>query len=142
MFGKKENQAMGTLKGRERLLQNRVLVPNWLFFDDVSSISYDDWTKKYTNIVSFFLCSPLFLLYSYILIISYLRFPLYSFLSQLMMSWVNFFFPFPFATNGFLCLLLSEILFWFILEEFTRFLFKFRIFSHKKPFIHLCILRY
>lgn len=41
------------MEGRERLLQNRVLVPNWLFFDDVSSTSYDDWMTKYTNIVSF-----------------------------------------------------------------------------------------
>jgi lysosomal alpha-mannosidase len=51
VFGAKTTQHP-TLKGRERLLQNRVLVPNWLFFDNVSSTSYDDWMKKYTNIVS------------------------------------------------------------------------------------------
>lgn len=51
IFGSQTSQ-QPTLKGRERLLQNRVLVSNWLFFDDVSSISYDDWTKRYTNIVS------------------------------------------------------------------------------------------
>lgn len=51
IFGSKTNQHP-TLKARERLLQNRVLVPNWLFFDDVSSTSYDDWMKKYTNVVS------------------------------------------------------------------------------------------
>lgn len=51
IFGSKTEQHP-TLEGRERLLQNRVLVPNWLFFDDVSSTSYDDWMKKYTNIVS------------------------------------------------------------------------------------------
>ncbi|XP_070500728.1 lysosomal alpha-mannosidase-like isoform X1 [Chironomus tepperi] len=51
IYGKKTNESP-TLEGRERLLQNRVLIPNWLFFDDVSSISYDDWTKKYSNIHS------------------------------------------------------------------------------------------
>jgi lysosomal alpha-mannosidase len=51
IFGSKTDQHP-TLEGRERMLQNRVLVPNWLFFDDVSSTSYDDWMKKYTNIVS------------------------------------------------------------------------------------------
>jgi hypothetical protein len=52
IFGKKTTKHP-SLEGRERLLQNRVLLPNWLFFNDVSGISYDDWTKKYTNIVSF-----------------------------------------------------------------------------------------
>ena len=52
IFGEKTN-VHPTLEGRERLLQNRILLPNWLFFDDVSNISYDDWAKKYTNIVSF-----------------------------------------------------------------------------------------
>lgn len=51
IFGSQTSQ-QPTQQGRERLLQNRVLLPNWLFFDDVSSISYDDWSKKYTNIVS------------------------------------------------------------------------------------------
>jgi lysosomal alpha-mannosidase len=55
LFGEKTNEHP-TLEGRERLLQNRILLPNWLFFDDVSNISYDDWTKKYTNIVSFPFC--------------------------------------------------------------------------------------
>jgi lysosomal alpha-mannosidase len=54
IFGKKTDEHP-TLEGRERLLQNRVLLPNWLFFDDVSSISYDDWAKKFTNIVSYLL---------------------------------------------------------------------------------------
>lgn len=52
IFGSKTS-AHPTLQGRERLLQNQVLVPNWLFFDDVSSTSYDDWMTKYSNIVSF-----------------------------------------------------------------------------------------
>lgn len=51
LFGKKTTQSP-TMEGRERLLQNQVLVPNWAFFDDVSSMSYDDWVAKYTNIVS------------------------------------------------------------------------------------------
>jgi hypothetical protein len=49
MFGKKTTEHP-TMEGRERLLQNRVLVPNWLFFDD-ASLGYDDWMKKYTNVV-------------------------------------------------------------------------------------------
>lgn len=51
MFGKKDNQHT-TLEGRERLLQNRVLMSNWLFFNDMSNTSYDDWISKYSNIVS------------------------------------------------------------------------------------------
>lgn len=51
IFGEKTSQHP-TLEGRERLLQNRILLPNWLFFDDVSNISYDDWARKYSNIVS------------------------------------------------------------------------------------------
>lgn len=51
VFGSKSTQNP-SMQGRERLLQNQVLVPNWLFFDDVSSTSYDDWMKMYTNIVS------------------------------------------------------------------------------------------
>jgi len=62
IYGKKTNESP-TLEGRERLLQNRVLIPNWLFLDDVSSISYDDWTKKYTNIVSLFFLHLILLSY-------------------------------------------------------------------------------
>lgn len=47
IFGKKSTQNP-TLEGSERLLQNRVLMSNWLFFDDVSSKNFDDW-KLYTN---------------------------------------------------------------------------------------------
>lgn len=37
--------------GQERLLQNKVLMSNWLFFDDVSSMSYDAWRQRYTHSV-------------------------------------------------------------------------------------------
>lgn len=50
IFGKKSKQSP-TLEGRERLLQNQVLMSNWLFFDDVSSLTFDDW-KNYRNQVS------------------------------------------------------------------------------------------
>ncbi|XP_052868628.1 lysosomal alpha-mannosidase-like [Anopheles cruzii] len=41
-----------TLEARERFLQNQVLLPNWLFFSDVSDFNYEDWQKQYTNIYS------------------------------------------------------------------------------------------
>jgi hypothetical protein len=28
-------------------------MPAWIFFSDASDIGYDDWRKKYNNIVSF-----------------------------------------------------------------------------------------
>jgi lysosomal alpha-mannosidase len=48
----KEQPTSMSTEGRERLLQNQILVPNWLFFNDVSNISYADWMQRYTNIVS------------------------------------------------------------------------------------------
>ncbi|XP_053666254.1 lysosomal alpha-mannosidase-like [Anopheles marshallii] len=39
-----------TPEARERFLQNRVLLPNWIFFSDVSEFKYEDWQKQYTNI--------------------------------------------------------------------------------------------
>ncbi|CRK93801.1 CLUMA_CG007329, isoform A [Clunio marinus] len=51
IFGSKGTQ-YPTLEGRERLLQNQILVPNWMFFDEASNVSYDDWMNKYTNIHS------------------------------------------------------------------------------------------
>ncbi|KAG4070459.1 hypothetical protein HA402_005691 [Bradysia odoriphaga] len=39
--------------GQERLLQNEVLMSNWLFFDDVSTINYNDWQQRYTHSNSF-----------------------------------------------------------------------------------------
>lgn len=46
IYTKKTNQI-----GGERLLQNEVFMPNWLFFDDVSSINYNDWRQRYTHSV-------------------------------------------------------------------------------------------
>lgn len=51
MFGAKNNESP-SLQARERFLQNEILLPNWLFFNDVSSMSFDDWSTKYTNIHS------------------------------------------------------------------------------------------
>lgn len=50
MFFGKKNQSP-SLEGRERLVQNRVLMSNWLFFDDAASLTIDDWRTK-TNVVS------------------------------------------------------------------------------------------
>lgn len=36
----------------ERFLQNRLLLPNWLFFSSLNSTTYEEWLKKYKNIVS------------------------------------------------------------------------------------------
>lgn len=51
-FGAK-NTPSPTIVARERFLQNEILLPNWLFFNDVSAMDFDDWVNKYTNIVSF-----------------------------------------------------------------------------------------
>lgn len=52
VFGRKNNQSP-TLEGRERLLQNRVLLSNWLFFDDISArgdeIMESDYIKHVSN---------------------------------------------------------------------------------------------
>lgn len=51
VFGR-QTSSTPTLKGRERLLQNEVLMSNWLFFNDMSATTLDDWATKYTNKVS------------------------------------------------------------------------------------------
>lgn len=56
IFGKKTAPSP-TLPGRERLLQNRVHLPNWLFFDDAASVTVDEWRSKYKNTVSWSLIS-------------------------------------------------------------------------------------
>lgn len=50
-FDRNTNQSP-TVKARERLLQNEVLVPVWPFFDDVTSMGYSDWSSQYTNSVT------------------------------------------------------------------------------------------
>ncbi|ETN65165.1 lysosomal alpha-mannosidase [Anopheles darlingi] len=52
LFGAKNTEASPTIEARERFLQNRVLLPNWLFFSDASDFKYEDWQKQYTNIYS------------------------------------------------------------------------------------------
>jgi len=44
IYSKKTNQI-----GQERILQNEILMSNWLFFDDISGISYNDWRQRYTH---------------------------------------------------------------------------------------------
>lgn len=48
VFGKNTDQSP-TVAGQERLLQNQVLMSNWLFFDSASSLTFNDWAAKYTN---------------------------------------------------------------------------------------------
>uniref|UniRef100_A0A182K5Y1 Alpha-mannosidase n=1 Tax=Anopheles christyi TaxID=43041 RepID=A0A182K5Y1_9DIPT len=48
VFGAKKPTSP-TPEARERFLQNRVLLPNWLFFSDVGEVKYEDWQKRYTN---------------------------------------------------------------------------------------------
>jgi lysosomal alpha-mannosidase len=56
IFGAKTT-ADPTLEARERFLQNQKTIPAWLFFSDASDVVYDDWRKKYNNIVSMtFIC--------------------------------------------------------------------------------------
>lgn len=50
IFGKK-TVTNPTLKAWERLLQNEVLMSNWLFFDDASSMTFNDWSQRYTHSV-------------------------------------------------------------------------------------------
>lgn len=51
IFGKKTTTSP-TLKGRERLLQNQVLMSNWLFFNDMDGVTQAQWTQQYINNVS------------------------------------------------------------------------------------------
>lgn len=51
-FGRNTNQSP-TMKARERLLQNQVLMPIWLFFDDATSMSLSTWLNQDTNRVGF-----------------------------------------------------------------------------------------
>uniref|UniRef100_A0AAG5DR66 Alpha-mannosidase n=1 Tax=Anopheles atroparvus TaxID=41427 RepID=A0AAG5DR66_ANOAO len=51
VFGAKQS-ASPTPEARERFLQNRMLLPNWLFFSDVGESTYEEWQKQYTNIYS------------------------------------------------------------------------------------------
>lgn len=46
-----ENASAPTAAAKERFLQNRMLLPNWLFFSTVND-TYEDWQSKYRNIVS------------------------------------------------------------------------------------------
>lgn len=51
-FGRSTNLSP-SLKARERLIQNQLLMPIWPFFDDVSTMNFNDWSNQYTNNVGF-----------------------------------------------------------------------------------------
>ncbi|XP_062548691.1 lysosomal alpha-mannosidase-like isoform X3 [Armigeres subalbatus] len=51
MFGSKDTSSP-TMQAKERFLQNHVLLPNWVFFSDVSKFKYEDWQKRFNNIYS------------------------------------------------------------------------------------------
>lgn len=51
-FGRNTNQSP-TLKARERLLQNQLLLPVWPFFD-VTTMSFTDWSNQHINTVRHF----------------------------------------------------------------------------------------
>lgn len=48
IFGKKTTTSP-TLKARERLLANEVLMANWLFFNDMGEVTKEQWTQQYIN---------------------------------------------------------------------------------------------
>lgn len=50
VFGKKNQNP--TMEAYERILQNNVLMSNWLFFDDGAKLNYDEWKTKYTHSVN------------------------------------------------------------------------------------------
>lgn len=50
LYSAKKSQSPGP-EATERFLQNRILMPNWLFFSRLND-SYEDWLSKYRNIVS------------------------------------------------------------------------------------------
>lgn len=52
VFGKK-TKTSPTLKARERLLANQVLISNWLFFSDLDGVTQAQWMQQYTNNVSY-----------------------------------------------------------------------------------------
>lgn len=51
IYGRKNNQSP-TLEARERLLQNQVLLSNWLFFDDISNRGNEILSEDYIKHVS------------------------------------------------------------------------------------------
>jgi len=51
-FGRNTNLSP-SLKAQERLLQNQILMPVWPFFDDATTMTYNDWSNQYTNDVGF-----------------------------------------------------------------------------------------
>lgn len=50
VFGKKTD-TNPTVRASERIVQNEVLMSNWIFFDDISSMSFSEWSQ-YTHSVS------------------------------------------------------------------------------------------
>lgn len=51
VFGLKKRTEKASIETKERFLQHQILLPNWLFFSNVSELSYDVWRKSYKNVV-------------------------------------------------------------------------------------------
>lgn len=51
LFNSWKEDAAPTAAAKERFVQNRMLLPNWLFFSTVND-TYEEWQSKYRNIVS------------------------------------------------------------------------------------------
>lgn len=52
VFGPKKHTKKVSTEANERFVQLQTLLPSWLFFSNVSQISYDVWKNNYKNIVS------------------------------------------------------------------------------------------
>lgn len=52
ILGPKEHSAKVSTEATERFVQLQTLLPSWLFFSNVSHLTYDAWKNNYKNIVS------------------------------------------------------------------------------------------
>ena len=56
VFGpsKQRKQASkASAEGNERFIQQQISLASWLFFSNISNLSYDEWKKSYENTVSY-----------------------------------------------------------------------------------------
>lgn len=51
VFGPKKHTEKTSTEANERFLQQQILLPSWLFFSNVSHLTYDVWRNTYKNIV-------------------------------------------------------------------------------------------
>ncbi|XP_055295901.1 lysosomal alpha-mannosidase-like isoform X2 [Sitodiplosis mosellana] len=52
VFGPKKHTEKTSTEANERFVQQQILLPSWLFFSNVSHLSYDVWRNSYKNIFS------------------------------------------------------------------------------------------